>query len=374
MEGHAGRDKDANRSRRSALDPYGVAVDGDGNLYIADRNTESVLRVAPDGNQSTVATDFEVLVGAIAVDGDGNLYVSDAHPGADSVWKITPGGARTQVWTGSNQASGVAVDGAGNLYVIDGNLWKVPPGQAKEQVITGVTSLAPNKIAVDGAGNAYITDLLNNQIVKLGGANFLPLIVNGACGAANGGSFNPAPSTDLCSADNTASAVAGGGSNPWTWSCTGSNGGTTASCSASVGNWLTFLAAPPAVLSVGGNAGTVVVAIKDGQGAVATGSTAAVTLTVTGLSGYLGGYSQSYSANAVNGLANFDLSAVLLPVPDTYTYTASSPGLAPVTASEQVAMGQHAHTGVITTIVGTGIAGFSGDGGPAINAQLNYAE
>ncbi len=364
----------------TSLDPHGVAVDGDGNLYITDQNTESVLKVAPDGGQSTVADSFDFLVGAIAVDGDGHIYVSDTHneclPGFcdanNYVWKITPGGARTKVWTGSNQASGVAVDGVGNVYVTDGSLWKVAPGQAQEQVITGVTPLTPRKIAVDGAGSAYIADIVNSQIVKLGGANFFQVIANGACGTANGGSFNPAPSTDLCAADNTASAVAGGGSNPWTWSCTGSNGGTTASCSANVGPWLAFLAAPPAVLSVGGNAGTVVLAIKDSQGSVVSGSSAAVTLTVTGLSGYLGGYSQTYSANAVNGLVNFDLSAVPLPTPDTYTYTASSPGLAPATASEQVAMGQHAHTGVITTIVGTGFAGFSGDGGPAINAQLNF--
>src|SRR5262249_15672555 len=39
------------------------------------------------------------------------------------------------------------------------------------------------------------------------------------------------PSTNLCSAG-TASSVAGTG--PWTWGCSGSNGGTTASCSASV--------------------------------------------------------------------------------------------------------------------------------------------
>jgi sugar lactone lactonase YvrE len=130
----------------TSLDLYGVAVDGDGNLYIADRNTESVLKVAPDGNQSTVADNFQFVVGAIAVDGDGHIYVSDARGGCvqgvcttdDVVWKVTPGGARTKVWTGSSQASGVAVDGAGNLYVTDGNLWKVAPGQAQEAELDGI--------------------------------------------------------------------------------------------------------------------------------------------------------------------------------------------------------------------------------------------
>ncbi len=54
--------------------------------------------------------------------------------------------------------------------------------------------------------------------------------VNGSCGTANGGSYTSAPTSGLCSAG-TASGVSGSG--PWTWSCTGTNGGSTASCSAS---------------------------------------------------------------------------------------------------------------------------------------------
>jgi hypothetical protein len=53
--------------------------------------------------------------------------------------------------------------------------------------------------------------------------------INGACGTANGVAVSSAPTTNLCSAG-TASAVTGSG--PWAWSCAGSNGGTTASCSA----------------------------------------------------------------------------------------------------------------------------------------------
>src|SRR3989344_1199202 len=55
-------------------------------------------------------------------------------------------------------------------------------------------------------------------------------VVNGTCGSANGTTVSSAPSTNLC-ATGTAGAVSGSG--PWSWSCAGSNGGTTASCSAS---------------------------------------------------------------------------------------------------------------------------------------------
>jgi hypothetical protein len=53
--------------------------------------------------------------------------------------------------------------------------------------------------------------------------------VNGACGSSNGIAVSSAPAAALCSTG-TASAV--GGSGPWSWSCTGSKGGSTAQCSA----------------------------------------------------------------------------------------------------------------------------------------------
>ena len=56
-----------------------------------------------------------------------------------------------------------------------------------------------------------------------------PLMVNGACGSSHGGSFYSAPSTGLCSSG-AASTVSGSG--PYSWTCAGSNGGSTANCSA----------------------------------------------------------------------------------------------------------------------------------------------
>ena len=53
--------------------------------------------------------------------------------------------------------------------------------------------------------------------------------VNGACGSSNGGSLTSTPTANLCTTG-TASTVSGSG--PWSWSCAGSNGGTTATCSA----------------------------------------------------------------------------------------------------------------------------------------------
>lgn len=59
-----------------------------------------------------------------------------------------------------------------------------------------------------------------------------PAPVNGTCGLANGTSVSVAPTSNLCS---TGSATSVTGSGPWTWSCTGANGGTNSStCTATV--------------------------------------------------------------------------------------------------------------------------------------------
>ncbi|MEI6209704.1 MAG: DUF1566 domain-containing protein [Desulfuromonadales bacterium] len=53
--------------------------------------------------------------------------------------------------------------------------------------------------------------------------------INGACGSSNGSILNAAPTANFC-ATGTASAVSG--SDPWSWTCSGSYGGTTATCMA----------------------------------------------------------------------------------------------------------------------------------------------
>src|SRR6516165_2026951 len=56
-----------------------------------------------------------------------------------------------------------------------------------------------------------------------------PPPTNGQCGSASGVAVSQAPTSNLCSAGSATSVSSSG---PWTWSCTGSNGGSTASCAA----------------------------------------------------------------------------------------------------------------------------------------------
>jgi len=55
--------------------------------------------------------------------------------------------------------------------------------------------------------------------------------VSGTCGSANGSSFSIAPTSNLCSAGSATSVT---GTGPWVWTCTGLNGGTDSSCTATV--------------------------------------------------------------------------------------------------------------------------------------------
>ncbi|OGW37758.1 MAG: hypothetical protein A2Y97_09030 [Nitrospirae bacterium RBG_13_39_12] len=79
------------------------------------------------------------------------------------------------------------------------------------------------------SGTTYTTNAITANCTVT--ATFTANPVNGVCGTSSGGTFTTAPTTNLCSAG-TATGVSGSG--PWTWSCTGSNGGSTANCSANI--------------------------------------------------------------------------------------------------------------------------------------------
>jgi hypothetical protein len=89
--------------------------------------------------------------------------------------------------------------------------------------------------------NSYtISNITANHAITATFSMIPPIPVNGACGNSNGKTLNAAPTTDLCSTG-TPSIVTGTG--PWNWSCSGSNGGITTSCSA-------FLAKAPFALTI----------------------------------------------------------------------------------------------------------------------------
>ncbi len=106
----------------------------------------------------------------------------------------------------------------------------LPPGLSFN-TSTGALTGTPTQVGVFFIGivasNSGGATMTSQMIVILP-----PAATAGTCGPANGTTVSAAPSgAALCTAG-TASAVSGSG--PWNWSCAGTNGGSTASCSASV--------------------------------------------------------------------------------------------------------------------------------------------
>jgi sugar lactone lactonase YvrE len=147
----------------------GVAVDGSGNVFIVNNNT--VVKVAPNGNQTTyVANDLTNPQG-LAVDGSGTLYIADY--GGNRVVTIAPNGFRNNANASFlNGPAGLSVDGWGNLFIADynnGRVVEVPAGCAASscQTTVGAGLNVPADVAVDGAGNVFIADVGNQNVVKV---------------------------------------------------------------------------------------------------------------------------------------------------------------------------------------------------------------
>jgi phospholipase C/sugar lactone lactonase YvrE len=142
---------------------YGSAIDGAGNLYVADHASSQVIEiVAGTFTQNTVVSSGLLNPAAVALDGAGNLYISDAGNSRVLVVPNEQGGLNSADITipnisGLGSPSGLATDGGGNLYVADaanGQVLEVPAGGGQSNTLaSGLNS--PQGIAVDAAGNVY---------------------------------------------------------------------------------------------------------------------------------------------------------------------------------------------------------------------------
>ena len=221
--------------------PSGLAIDDAGNLYIADTKNHRILKVTTGGMISTVAgtgrrSAWDWRQGGfsgdggpaisgelnqpsgLAVDGAGNLYIADS--GNNRIRKVTPTGMiSTIAGTGKggfsgdrgpatsaklNKPFGVAIDSAGSLYIADTynlRIRKVSPigvistvagigkggfngdgGQATSAKLT------PFAVAVDGAGNLYVADFFNCLVRKVNPAGVINTVAgNGTYGFSGDG-------------------------------------------------------------------------------------------------------------------------------------------------------------------------------------------
>jgi len=379
----------------------GVAVDAAGNVYASDNDNNLVVKISPSGILRIVAGNaFWGFSGdggpatgaslhwpeAVAVDATGNLYI--AEYGNNRIRKVTPsgiistvagggsggdGGPATNAWL--NGPTGVAVDAAGNIYIAEyGNnrIRKVSPSGIISTVAgggsggdggpaTGASLYVPTGVAVDATGYLYIAEYGNNRIRKVSPSGIISTVAGGGSGGdggpATGASLNGPWGVVMDTAGNLhvadtnnnrirkvspsgiISTVAGNG----TLGFSGDGGSATSAALAHPAN---------VALDAAGN-----LYIADTGGAhVRKVGASGVISTVAGNGAYRfagdGGAAIGASISYPSGVA-LDAAGNL------YIADMSNNRIRKVSPS-----------GIISTVAGNGIEGFSGDGGPATRASL----
>jgi streptogramin lyase len=148
--------------------PYGVAVDGYGNVYIADAGNKAIKEWSTTTQQvTTLVSSGLVFPTGVAVDGSGNLYIADYGNSVVDEWYAAALQMVTLVPSGLSNETGVAVDSPGNVYIADCSNFAIKEWNAfLQDVATLVSSglLYPRGVAVDVAGNVYIADTNDNAI------------------------------------------------------------------------------------------------------------------------------------------------------------------------------------------------------------------
>jgi hypothetical protein len=145
-----------------------VAVDGSGDVFVADTGNHAVKEVRPDGSIKTIGSGFLSPRG-VAVDGSGDVFVADLGVFRDKgdVEEVLPDGTTKTIGSGFNP-TGVAVDAAGDVFVADfGNnaVEEFLPDGAIQTIGSGFSP--PEEVAVDAAGDVFVTDSGNNAVEEV---------------------------------------------------------------------------------------------------------------------------------------------------------------------------------------------------------------
>jgi uncharacterized protein (TIGR03437 family) len=390
--------------------PQGVAVGPDGTVYIADTGNDRIRQVTPaglittyagngsetfsgDGGMATAASLF--APNSVAVDSAGNLYIADTRHSC--IRKVATTGIITTVagngvagYAGDNVAAtstslnepyGIAVDSAGNLFIADtfnNRIRKVAVnGTIATLAGTGVPGYAdgaaasaqfsfPKQLVLDSKGNVFVADPGNNLIRKITGAttstvagNFLRAF-SGDGGAALSASLGNPSSVAMDAAGDIFIADTQNGRIRMVNAINGSiqtvagNGGFRNSPNGAL--------APDAFLNnpqdvkIGPND---LLYIVDSQNErILRVNADNTTTTVAG--------NHQYGFSGDGGAAT---SATLY---DPRQMAFDSAGNFYIADSQNLRIRKVSAAGVITTFAGNGNAGYSGDGGVAASAALNY--
>jgi sugar lactone lactonase YvrE len=388
--------------------PEGVAIDSAGNLYVADFSQQRVRKLTPSGIISTVAgTGIAGFSGdggpataamllfptGVAVDAQGNLLIT--AQGNSRIRKVSRGETITTIagngsfgFSGDggpatqatlNAPWGITLDAVGNIYftdIINERVRKIDTsgiittvagnggvGFNGDNIAATSASLSfPRGLVLDGAGNLYIADTGNHRVRKVDTSGTITTVAgNGSTGnggdgelAVNASVNNPRYLTldssgnllisatarvrkvDLTSGIITTVAGAGYGFN--------GDGQTALNTLFGVMSGLLF--------DSGGN----LVLVDSDNVRIRKISPAQVVSTIAG--GYIGdgGLAPAASLNFPQGA------------------TSDSGGNLYIADTDNNRVRKVSPSGTITTIAGTGLNGYSGDGGPATAAMLAFPQ
>jgi len=157
--------------------PIGIALDGVGNIYVADLTNNRIQKFSPDGTFITKWGQFGTGNGqlgfpaGIAVDDDNYVYVVEYFN--NRVQKFTASGEHVTKWGSGgfldgqfSSPSGIAIDKDGKVYVCDSNNNRVQIFSASGSFLGKWSVEKPSGIAIDKKNNVYIPDVESNFVQK----------------------------------------------------------------------------------------------------------------------------------------------------------------------------------------------------------------
>jgi len=173
-----------------------------GNVFVTDISSSTLSEVLAPAYTTvkTLACGFGFPLG-VALDADGNAFVADA--GNVAVYEVVKaGGYKDMIALGSgwSMPTGVAVDASGNVYIADQNFAAVQEIAASSGYSTvspvGPSSFSePDAVVIDASGHLFVADFGTGAVYEVaaaGGYNTTSTLISGV-GDSNSGSALPLP-------------------------------------------------------------------------------------------------------------------------------------------------------------------------------------